>query len=272
MPVTLQFTADVLEPDLYNDVQGLPDPFSLAVMIGISNTYTAGLYFRVRLVSPPADYTIYQVNLGLLNAGNSSIYSPIFTRNIPTLTAGEFDETVTMRLEAFSDAGYSIPYGSKDLSVAVHHFDHLDPAWTVLEHADFNGSMNGWSLSSAQGGYDTTYFYSSPSSVRVTYTGSSNYGPGYLKKTINVGSYSKARLVFHHYGRSGSDYQNNDDFELSIAGVLKKPRPLPLPYNQWNRICYNMPVNQASEIYFWIGGHLYHYPMYYVDEIWVIAK
>ncbi len=96
--------------------------------------------------------------------------------------------------------------------------------------------MNGWSLYSAQGGYSTTYFYSSPSSVRVTYTGTSNYGPGYLKKTITVGSYSRARLIFHHYGRSGSDYQNNDGFELSIAGVLKKQRALPLPFNPWNRI------------------------------------
>ena len=47
-----------------------------------------------------------------------------------------------------------------------------------------------------------------------------------------------------------NDYQNNDDFELNIAGVLKKLRPLPLIYNQWNRICYRMAVNQASEIYF----------------------
>ena len=271
MPVTLQFSADVLEPDLYNDVQGLPDPFSMAVIIGISNTYSAGLYFRVRLVSPPAGFIVYQVNLGLLNAGNSSFYSPIFTRNIPTLTAGEFDETVTMRLEAFTDAAYSIPYGSKDLPVTIHHFNHLDPAWTVIEHADFNYDLCGWTRSGVYY-YEIVNdnFYSSPGSVAVSYNGygSSSYGPGYVQKNITVGAYSKARFVCHIYRHDAAD----DDIEIKLGSIIKKGRTLPLPNQTWCRLSWNMPVNATTLAFFWCNGRTYLYPHYHLDEVWVIAK
>ncbi len=271
MPVTLQFTADVLEPDLYNDVQGLPDPFGMAVMIGISNTYSAGLYFRVRLVSPPAAWLAYQVNLGLLNAGASSIYSPTFARNIPTLTVGEYDETVTMRLEAFSDAGYSVPYGSKDLSVAIHHFDHLDPAWTVIDHSDFNVDACGWTgWSSTWGGIRTDQFYSSPSSMRVSFVGS--YSTGHCQKTLNTGVKAKARFVCHW--RAVSAYEpTNDRAELRFGAVVKKSRMLLTPNDQWVRLCYDFPVNQnilVDFICYYLNQYDYH--SFYIDEIWVIAK
>jgi len=40
----ISFTADVTEPDVYNDVYGLPNPFSMNIVLGITNTHTATLF------------------------------------------------------------------------------------------------------------------------------------------------------------------------------------------------------------------------------------
>ena len=47
----IEFTADLAEPDLYNDVNGLPNPFTMNILLGITNTHTATLYFKVSIVS-----------------------------------------------------------------------------------------------------------------------------------------------------------------------------------------------------------------------------
>ena len=134
----ISFTADAAEPDLYNDVSDLPNPFTLNVLLGISNTHPSStLYFKASIVSPPADYSVSSTNLGSLAPGANGFFTFKPTRAQPSLTAGEYDETLTLKIDAYTDAGYSVPYANKTLSVTIHHFNHTDAAWTVIEHADF---------------------------------------------------------------------------------------------------------------------------------------
>jgi hypothetical protein len=102
------------------------------------------LYFKASLVSPPAAYTSSSTNLGSLAPGQSGFF--IFTpeRHPPTLTGGEYYETLTFRIDAYTDSGYSAAYANQTLSVSVHHFDHADAAWTVVEHAAFDNDLCGW--------------------------------------------------------------------------------------------------------------------------------
>ena len=70
----IEFTADLAEPDLYNDVNGLPNPFTMNILLGIANTHTATLYFKVSIVSPPGDYSVSSSNLGSLAAGTKWVF------------------------------------------------------------------------------------------------------------------------------------------------------------------------------------------------------
>ena len=167
----IEFTADAAEPDLYNDVNGLPNPFTMNLLLGIANTHTATLYFKVSIVSAPADYSVSSSNLGSLAAGQSGFFVFTPVRAMPALTAGEYDETLTLRVDAYTDSGYSAAYANKTLSTAIHHFDHSDASWTVVEHADFTNDQCGWAHVHFYGDppVDPTHFYSSPASLKMSF-------------------------------------------------------------------------------------------------------
>jgi hypothetical protein len=272
----IAFVADTAEPDLYNDVNGLPDPFTMNIILGITNTHTATLYFKASITSPPADYTSSSTNLGSLAAGQSGFFVFTPARHPPTLTAGEYDETLTFRIDAYTDADYSTAYANQTLSVAIHHFDHTDPSWTVVEHAAFDNDVCGWTVA-VQGVQDNpispVHFYSSPASLRMAYYHGAQYVPGTATKTLNTGATTKARFICHIYHNIYPDGEANDDaIRLTIGGVVKKSRAVPLPLACWNRLAFNFPVNQSVITEFWCRGSLYDYPFYWVDEIWVITK
>jgi hypothetical protein len=276
----ISFVADVTEPDLYNDVNGLPDPFSMNIILGITNTHTATLYFKASITSPPAAYTSSSTNLGSLAPGQSGFFVFAPARHPPTLTAGEYDETLTFRIDAYTDAGYSAAYANQTLSVAIHHFDHADAAWTVVEHAAFDSDLCGWTYAGGFSGtnpIDPTHFYSSPASMKVMFLsgGGSSYCPGTATKALNTGAKTKARIIFHIYHQtSGGLYTTADDdaIRVTVGGVVKKPRALPLPLSAWARLAYNFPVNANVAVEFWCRGATYDYNAYWVDEIWVISK
>ena len=274
----IAFTADLAEPDLYNDVNGLPDPFTMNILLGITNTHTATLYFKASISSPPAAYTSSSTNLGSLAAGQSGFFVFVPARHPPTLTAGEYDETLTFRVDAYTDAGYSAAYANQTLSVAIHHFDHADASWTVVEHAAFDNDVCGWSVAvqGVQGNpISPVHFYSSPASLRMAYlsVGGGNYQPGTATKTLNTGATAKARMVIHIYHNDYPDGEANDDaIRVTVGGVVKKSRAVPLPKAVWNRLAFNFPVNQNVTTEIWCRGGLYDYPYYWIDEIWVIAK
>ena len=270
----ISFKADVAEPDIYNDVCDLPSPFTLNILLGITNTHpTNTLYFKASIATPPADYSVAYTNLGSLAPGASGffIFTPV--RAKPTLTAGEYDETLSFRIDAYTDAGYSSAYANQTLSVIVHHFDHTDASWTVLEHADFTNDVCGWTYVGGFGGTNpivSTHFYSSPAAVQMSFTSyGNNYGIGTLTKTLNTGAKTKARIVYHIYHDSNA---NDDAIQVTVGGVIKKPRALPLPQNKWIRLAYNFPVNQNVITEFWCRGAMYDYPFYWLDEIWVLSK
>ncbi len=242
--------------------------------LGITNTHpSATLYFKVSIVSPPADYSISSTNLGSLAPGASGFFTFTPTRSKPTLTAGEYDETLTLRIDAYTDSGYSAAYANQTLSTNIHHFDHTDASWTVVEHADFTNDFCGWSIVGGIGGENlivNTHFYSSPSALKMSFmsTGSSYY-PGTATKTLNTGAKTKARIICHLYHDGNA---NDDAIRITVGGVIKKPRTLPLPINKWIRLSYNFLVNQNITTEFWCRGATYDYNFYWIDEVWVIAK
>ena len=271
----ITFIADPREPDLYVDVTDLPNPFTMNIPIGISNTHPSSqLWFKVSMVSPPAAYSVSSTNLGSLTPGTNGIFTMTPERTQPTLTAGEYDEILTFKVEAFTDSSYSALYADEELSVTVHHFNHTDASWTVIDHSDFDdGTVQGWGTSGyyvESGGYVfwaaiDANFLSSPYAYH-----SGVPAPGKSYKNMNTAGYSKARLVLH-FKECGVSDNDRATINLMINYVLRKPMALKLPRNQWCRLAYNVPIGSSIEIAMsCMYGSGYGYGV--VDEIWVIAK
>ena len=261
------------DSDIYFDVNGLPDPFSIEIPIGITNNENITLYFKATLVSPPADWSNYDQQLGSVDSGATStfIYTP--KRAQPTLTNGEYDETITLKIQAYTDDTYSTLYGEQTVDLTVHFFDHEDSSWTVLYHDDFDdGTTQGWGSKSAEDftpltGYgcsapktSNTHYISSPYALYENRTSASTY---VIYKTYSVGSYTKARMVLHFYSKSG--YYHGIRLVNSTGKKIIKPDRL-LDDGKWHRIAFALNVNDDNEIQ--VQGNY----NIWLDEIWVIAK
>lgn len=269
------FVADVAEPDLFFGVKDLPDPMEMRVLLAISNTYIVTLYFQATLSTPPADFTNYTQNLGSVGSGASSMFAHIFNRGKPILTSGEYDETITYRINAYADSGYTNLYSTQTLSVNIHHFDHSDPSWTVIANDTFTGGYSGWSsflttidptIASADVNNRVVvsdHYISSPSALgnqRVT------SGTGYsLGKGYNTLGYSKVRIVLH-LRKTGS-------LALQISGKLKLNglSSTLIPDSTWFRVAFAMAVS-ASENVYWQQSGPYSTNSGWLDDVWVIAK
>jgi hypothetical protein len=272
----LTFVADLGNPELFNDVTDAPSSFNMTIPIAVTNTHTAGLYFRASLDSPPLGYTAYSTNFGLCNPGGNIIGYLVLTRNLPTLTAGEHDESLTIKVEAFTDAGYSVPFGNQSLATTMHHFNHTDGSWTVIGHDNFDDTtVQGWSISNtgspidnapppgaANWGFTLTNaaYFSAPCALQATYTAWSH-----SYKNFNTVGKTKARLTI--YVRAGYGSYGEGDFAMKINGVLVKRSICRLPTWQWVALSFNMPTG-ASILVEMCGTDTDTT----IDDVWVIAK
>ena len=279
---TISFIADVMQPDLYNDVCNLPNPFLMNIPIGISNSHpTQTLYFKASIISPPADYAIYSTNLGSLAHGANSFFYFTPLRAMPTLTAGEYDETVTFRITAYTDAGYSSEYAHQDLSVNIHHFNHADGSWSVINHTTFDDdTMGGWQAGSpALTGTNTnmryltnSVFLSAPNCAVVNSLLSNQHS---YFDCGNTSGYSKIRFILHWRKAEGQYSSAPMGMAVFVNSTMIRSNSVAAnhypPTNTWCRESFGIPTGTSTVIKF---GFYISWDFYvsYVDEIWIIAK
>ena len=234
-----------------------------------SNTHpSTTLYFKASIVSPPADYSVSSTNLGSLAPGANAVFTFTPVRAQPSLSAGEYDEPLTFRIDAYTDAGYSAPYANQTLSVTIHHFNHTDASWTVISHDTFDGAdQDGWGGINVYRTSPGMPFYSSPAALVCPYCQPPNGGRGWSAyKDFTVGNFTKARIVFHYYTNQAESYQQTD---ILVDNICKKPLNLSVPASKWVRFAYNMFKNKTGRVY--VTNWAYNGTVL-IDEIWVIAK
>jgi len=257
-----------IDPDVYFDVQGLPDPFEVRIPIGITNNETIVLYFRAELVAPPAGYTNYVKDLDLVGAGSSVFKVFTFNRTQPTLTAGELNEALTLKISAYTDAAYTDLYGEATFDFTIHYFNHTDPAWTELYHDNFDdATLQDWGY--ATGKIDEAIdSYGRPEVSAAHYItapyglvngGLADYHNG---KSYTVGVYTKARIVIHFYVTAGKYVA------FKLGDKLIKPAFVPVATDVWNRLCADMPVDATTILYWQVNDPR----VGWIDEIIVVAK
>jgi len=256
------------DPDIYMDVQGLPDPFEVAIDMLIRNDETIDLYFRASLVTPPPGYSDYTHDLGLIAAGTEAYKRYTFKRAQPTLIDGELDETITLLIQAFKDAAYTDLYGEGTFPLTMHYFDHTDPAWTELYHDNFDdGTTQTWTgiaelIDPAIPGYGpcgaTDLRYLSPYYSLMNYS-TSGYS---IAKDYTVGTYTKARITVHYNVEPGTRVA------WALGGELIKPGRVPVPSDVWLRFSRPLPVNATTRL----AAQADTLEALYIDEVVVVAK
>ena len=262
-----------IDPEVVVSITDLPDPFTFNLLLSITNNENQDLYFRATLVNPPAGYSNYTKNLGLISAGGSALKLYSLTRSKPALTDGEYTEALTVRVEAYTDSAYSNLYATKDIQVTVTYIDHKDPAFTVIDVDNFDdGTVEGWAQRDI--GENFTHKRAGPGAPEV---GSGHYvsqpyalttdvayfeSNNAVVKSFNVPSgYTKAYLVMHFW--------SNGDWGIRIVNSqgkkLVKPSTL-LNDQKWYRVAVKLPTGESTTV------QLQGETRWYVDEIYVIAK
>ncbi len=256
-----------IDSELYFDIANLEDPFTVITPIGISNNEDQILYFEVLVIGPPAGWAATPQQLGSVASHDSELFLFEPTRTTPVLAAGELDENITLRINAYTDAIYTILYATQTLAVTVHWFDHTDVAWTVIDHDNFDGgTLEGWvnlvevidvSFASSQwiGGVRilSDAFITAPYSISLLT----------MQKQFDASAYSKARIIIHFKKGGGWQQAIKIGSDLILTGAVS----LVLPDNEWIRMAYSFPVGASAYVKMQSGGQPSH-----GDEIWVIAK
>jgi hypothetical protein len=262
----------------YCDIEGLPNPLTITIPVGVTNTTDVGLYVQITLVGGPAGYANYTDQFGLLAANSSSIYLWTIDRTTPALAGGELSEAITAEVEFFTDAGYLNSYNSQQLNITIEWFDKGDVAWTQVDVDDFDdGTYQGWANASGRidvsfaGGESTlqlvtNHFLSTPYALTVT-NGVTNTSRVVRKQFDASGlGYTKARIIIHARIGSGSEkiaLKVGDN--LILTGAVSDV----MGNGEWIRIAFNFPVDAAYYVTFQHGND---YLDNMIDEIYLIGK
>jgi len=255
------------DPDLHFDIADLPDPMSIVIPICITNNEDITLYFRAVIANAGAEWRISSADLGSVDAGDSVCFLARFLRYKPSLIAGEYDETITLRIEAYTDSGYTELYGYQEVQITIHYIDHYDPAWTIIDEDNFDdASLEDWKHGS--GAIDPSiqcwcgieiesrHYVSPPYSLGAKGIGCSG---AHEYKDFNTSGYSKAYLIMHVW----SVYSN---YVIAINYDIKIPAVLPKPTYRWTRWVIPLPAGAIVRVQFQCPSEGY------IDDVFVIGK
>jgi len=223
------------------DYNGLSNPFEFTAQLGITNTYKDTIYLKAELITPPAGYSEYSKELGSLATGISAYRAFAFKRAHP---GAKVTDNLTLRVTAYTDAGYSVELCHDELAVPFYLFDHnsLD----LIDHDTFDtpGDLEGWAGQSAycRTKQEPDFWISAPYSLgAVTYGAFAYANCYYVTKTFAIEDVAEAFFVYHYYKTTNTGVSH-----VLINDVPVIPSTVLIEYatGAWYRICLKMPVNQ----------------------------
>ena len=115
--------------------------------IRLENIYGQTMWFKLLIVNPPTGWTVTEAYLGSVSAYGSAWRLAGLAREVPSLTNGEYAETLTMRIEIYSDENYSNLIDAQNFNYNLRFIDPTDPSWILVDHDNFEWGLEGWILS-----------------------------------------------------------------------------------------------------------------------------
>jgi len=159
---------------IYTDLVNLPNPVKLGLLVRIFNYDDVTLYMKVD--GYDSGWTFTTNNLGACGSGANfyTYFNDFGTRAKPS---AETEETITVRLRAYTDSGYLNLKWTFERVVTVSFIKSDDGSWTVdfLNNFD-DGTVQGWAVANEsynEGGFPqiavvTDYVLSTPYAVKMT--------------------------------------------------------------------------------------------------------
>ena len=210
-------------------------------------------------------------------------------------TAGEFDESITLILKAYTDAGYSDLKWTHERTVSIHWIKSDDAAWTQDVLNDFDdGTVQGWAVdykANQSVGYPqiavaTDYVLSAPYSVKMTQR---NYSSDNLSRSSLYKSFitPDRAVVFaiincrftperaEGFSRNRVVYiQRNGTILIQLGASAITTVDL-FPRGKWMRMVVPLPKNTALEVkvtYEWLDTGAPYNAYAWMDNFKIISK
>jgi len=231
-----------LEPkrSIYTDLMNLPDPVLLGLTVRIFNYDNVGLYMQVDGYG--TGWTFTTNNIGLLGSG-ADMYSNLDNFGSRAKPGSEVSEQITVRLRAYTDAGYLNLKWTFERIIDMIFIKSDDGSWTGDFYDNFDdGTVMGWAVANEQNntaGYPqiqvrTDYVLSAPYSIRM------------------VQRWNAAHTIYQQglYLRKGSDLLikiGKGSIETGGACSVFGQVDL-IPVNKWIRAVMPLPRNTLVEV------------------------
>jgi hypothetical protein len=227
MVVGAEFIANLNADKIYIDLTYLSDPITHKFWLTIQNQSLSTLYFKIISnitnwsLDTPADG-----KLGATGSGATSTETITITRANP---GSETTDSGSLKIEAYTDSGYTNKIGEATLSVTVYIEDLEN--WTDVTKSDFDdGTAQGWTLSNLTINNAYSVEAGGYSAVRISATGGT--ATTYLSKSVSLPNRNKVRIAFFLAGKGTYSYAIHDiavyvdgtkvfdiPFSISAAGV-----------------------------------------------------
>jgi len=250
-------------PDYYICINDLKDdPLQMYIQLVIQNQEASGYYFRIeQYETPPAGWTIYPYDIGYIATDGTLTftYSEIYRSKPTSIPAGELNETINLALKAYYDASYTNLYSQDNFTVSYHLIDRASPAWTVIEHNNFDDqTTQGWSGNGIS--VSTEYYRSFRYSLR-SYSSEAKF-----QKTFSLAGYTEVYLI------CAIKSNRFPDIKIVIDGqTYFKPDVTPAP-NTWYSFTIPLPVFPSSSPQLAIQLGYYSTTHAYMDDVYVIGR
>lgn len=290
VPIELRVADEAVKKTIYADIVNLPDPVKLSLTVRIFNSDDVGLYMKIDGYN--GAWTFSTVNYGLLASG-ADAYKWLDQFGSRARPASETEETVIIRLRAYTDAGYTTLKWTYLASVTLKFIKSNDGSWTLDFNNNFDdGTVQGWAATGEAGqagGYPTLavatdYKLSNPYSLKmVQKCGSSDGMRARISKSFatpnrtNVFAIADIRLsednpsyVYHKYLQAKEEPTEKILVGLPYEGSVNQN----LPRNRWIRLVFPLTKNTTVDVRFvhQLRAWALYYSYLWMDDFKIISK
>jgi len=279
VPIDLRFSLiDPPTPEpprtIYDDLVNMPDPIKMSLTVRIFNYDDVGLYMRVDAYN--SAWTFNSYNAGLLGSGLNMYYS-MDRMGQRAKPPSETTEVITVRLRAYTDAGYTILKWTFTRSVTITLIKSDDGSWTQDMLNDFDdGTTQGWSYTFEYGSgmgtgwfkAYTDYVLSPPYSLNLKGYGSGDPCGWSIWKSITTPNRENVFAIFDiRWARSTvaggelmgylkrMEIRKDSDVLLYVGRAHDDVAVDYVPNHRWIRVVVKLPKNSTFTLKAFMDAH-----------------
>lgn len=278
---------------IYTDIVALPDPVKLSITVRIFNYDDVELYMKVDGYN--ASWTFATRNLGILASGSD------FYRNLDQLgsrarPAAETEEVITIRLRAYTDAGYTDLKWTFEKSIDVIFIKSDDGSWTEDENDNFDdGTVQGWNKANESGNYtnypyleaNTDFVLSAAFSLRMRQRAAAagvdlrarmykNFTTANRNKVFAIINIRQGKYAGQDKWKSKYiDIKKDDDILIHLGRAYDTALIDYVPIDRWMRVVCLLPKDTALQLKIvqdWRGHGTGFWCNLYLDDFKIISK